>query len=352
MHPSAVESSTVLPTSATPTHDGDPITGARDRIDPELRAVLEDSPTPFLRMLLSERALTEKRKVVDELCAGMLESKAADDRVKKEDRMIPGPPGAPDVRVRIYRPADQGSPLPGLCWAHGGGMIMGKPELSELTVSSYVQRIGCVAVSIDYRLAPEHQHPAAIEDCYAGLLWTAQHAQELEIDAARLAIGGESAGGGLAAATALLARDRGGPALIFQLLVCPMLDDRNVTASSYEITDIGVWDRRHNVEAWSAVLGKSAGDPISPYAAPARATDLSGLPAAYIDAGELDVFRDEDIEYAARLARAGVPAELHVYPGAFHGWDAFAPKAAVSKRANAERRDALRRALHSVHGPI
>ena len=252
------------------------------------------------------------------------------------------------MRVRVYHPADVPGQLPALCWMHGGGRIMGRLELSELTATSYVRRLGCAVVSVDYRLAPENPHPAALDDCYAALQWTADHAAELQIDAGRIAIGGESAGGGLAASTALLARDRGGPALIFQLLVCPMLDDRNVTPSSHEITDIGVWDRWHNVEAWTAVLGQQAGcEGVSPYAAAARAEDLSGLPPAYIDVGELDVVRDEDIDYATRLMQAGVAAELHVFPGAFHGFDLFAPRASVSKQAATARRDALHRAFHA-----
>jgi acetyl esterase/lipase len=184
----------------------------------------------------------------------------------------------------------------------------------------YALDIDCVVVSMQYRLAPEDPYPAGVEDCYAALVWTVQHADELGIDATRIAVGGESAGGGLAAATALLARDRKGPELVFQALTYPMLDDRNNTPSARELHDIPSWSQQHNDSAWRAVLGMKAGSPdVEPYAAPARATDLSGLPPTLIQVGEIDVFRDEDITYATRLLQAGVPTELHVYPGAYHG---------------------------------
>jgi len=194
-------------------------------------------------------------------------------------------------------------------------------------------------------LAPENPHPAPVEDCYAGLVWTTVHAGELGIDATRLAVGGGSAGGGLAAGTALLARDRGGPALCYQMLIYPMLDDRNTTPSSYEITDVGIWDRATNLNGWQALLGDQAGtEGVSPYAAPARATDLAGLPAAYLDVGTADLFRDEDIDYAQRLMQAGVPVELHVYPGAYHAFE-FALKARLTQTAHSLRMAALKQAL-------
>lgn len=269
------------------------------------------------------------------------------ENVEAQDRMVPGPAGAPDVKVRIYRP--KGIPtstrLPGLYFIHGGGMIMGNLDADNARLSEYVEQIGCVAVSVEYRLAPENPHPAPVEDCYAGLVWTVEHADELGINATRLAVGGGSAGGGLAAGTALLARDRGGPALCYQMLIYPMLDDRNTTPSSYEITDVGIWDRATNLNAWQALLGDQAGtEGVSPYAAPARATDLARLPAAYLDVGTADLFRDEDIDYAQRLMQAGVPVELHVYPGAYHAFE-FALKARLTQKAHALRMAALKQAL-------
>ncbi len=185
-----------------------------------------------------------------------------------------------------------------------------------------------------------------MEDCYAGLVRAAEHARELGIDADRIIIGGKSAGGGLAAALALLTRDRGGPAPIGQLLLCPMLDDRNTTFSSHQMAGVDIWDRTSNATGWQALLGDRFGAPdLSPYAAPARATDLSGLPPAYIDVGSVETFRDEDVAYADALWRAGGQAELHVWPGAFHGFDSLAPEAALSQDARDARTRWLRRVL-------
>jgi acetyl esterase/lipase len=224
-------------------------------------------------------------------------------------------------------------------------MVIGVPEIDDALMIGYAEQLGAVVVSVDYRLAPEHPYPAPVEDCYAGLVWTAKAAGELGIDPARIAVGGASAGGGLAAATVLLARDRGGPDVAFQLLVCPMLDDRNITPSSHEFAEAIVWDRAANIFGWTALLGDRIGtDDVPPYAAPARATDLSGLPPAFIDVGELEVFRDEDIDYALRLSQAGVSTEFHLYPGAFHGFDGMVPDAELSKRAKAARLAALKRA--------
>ena len=268
--------------------------------------------------------------------------------VVAEDRMIPGLEGDPEVRVRVHRPAYQTTTLPCFYHIHGGGMIFGTIDGEDPQMALWVEAVDCVVVSVDYRLAPETPHPGLVHDCYAGLQWIASQAAELNIDPSRIAVGGESAGGGLAAATVLLARDRGGPPVAFQYLIYPMLDDRNTTASSQEFAGgWPSWPREMNEVAWRAVLGDQVGgDEVSPYAAPARATDLAGLPPAYIDVGNLEVFRDEDIDFANRLMQAGVPVELHVYPGVFHGWDIMAPDAAVTQRAMANRQAAMKRALH------
>jgi acetyl esterase/lipase len=199
-------------------------------------------------------------------------------------------------------------------------------------------------VSVEYRLAPEHPFPAGIEDCYAALCWTAQHAAELAADPARLAIAGQSAGGGLAAGTALLARDRGFPALCFQLLEIPELDDRLDTPSMLAFDDTPLWNRPNAVQSWRHYLGPTHTGEPSPYAAPARAKDLAGLPPAYVSTMEFDPLRDEGILYALRLMQAGVSVELHSYPGTFHG-SGLLPSAEVSKRGAREVLDALRRAL-------
>ena len=318
----------------------------RSNVDPELKPALAF----YDQLALPELTLADipaRRRQFREWFTLMHASIPPNPNVVHEDRRVPGPAGAPDVLLRIYRPKQPSSSLrPGVYWIHGGGMIVGDIDMDDTTCAELVERLGCVVVSVEYRLAPEHPHPAPVEDCYAGLAWTAEHAKELGIDRARLAIAGASAGGGLAAATALVARDRGGPQLVYQCLIYPMLDDRNSSESSREFSGIPSWSRESNLVGWTALLGEQMGKPgVSPFAAPSRATDLSGLPPALIQVGELEVFRDEDIEYATRLMQAGVGAELHVYPGAFHGWDAMAPMSGVAKRMVADRMSALARAL-------
>jgi acetyl esterase/lipase len=262
--------------------------------------------------------------------------------VRSEDRAVPGPEGAPDISVRIYRPVDATGTLPGIYFIHGGGMILGDVEGEDPVASAICEHVGAVVVSVEYRLAPENPYPAPVEDCYAGLLWMAAHATELGFDPDRLAVYGGSAGGGLTIATVMLARDRGGPAIKFQMPIYPMIDDRNETASCHEITDIGLWDRAGNIEAWKWYLGDGKADQ---YAAPARAEDLSGLPPTFIDVGTVDLFRDEDIAFAQRLMQAGVPTELHVNPGAYHAAEVFAPQSPLAERIWARRYEALRRGL-------
>lgn len=262
--------------------------------------------------------------------------------VTHEDRTVPGPDGAPDISVRIYRPNGASGVLPGVYFIHGGGMILGDVSGEDAVATLISENVGAVVVSVEYRLAPEHPHPAQTQDCYAGLRWTAENVAELGIDPDRLALYGGSAGGGLVIATALMARDHGGPALRFQMPIYPMIDDRNETASSHEITDVGIWDRAGNIEAWAWYLGGAEPDA---YAAPSRADDLTGLPPTFIDVGTCDLFRDEDIAFANRLMQAGVPTELHVYPGAYHASEIFAPDAPLSQRIVATRLAALQRAL-------
>lgn len=211
-------------------------------------------------------------------------------------------------------------------------MILGTARGISEDYLEWVEKLGCTIVSVEYRLAPETPHPGPVEDCYAGLVWAAEHADEINIDPTQIVVFGSSAGGGLAAATTLLARDRKGPQVAAQVLMGPMLDDRNDTASAVQGEGRGLWDRRANLTGWTALLGGARGGPdVSPYAAPARATDLSGLPPTFIDVGAAETFRDEAVMYASRLWRAGVDAELHVFAGGFHGYDALAPQAAVSK---------------------
>jgi acetyl esterase/lipase len=312
----------------------------RDLIDPEVRVpldqLLEAMPGGFNAIpdIVQRRAATEALLAAIEV--------PDNPNVIKEDRTIPGPQGDPDISVRIYRPrnsADAGT-LPGIYFIHGGGMILGNIAGEDPTATLICDQVGAVVVSVEYRLSPEHPHPAPAEDCYAGLSWVAAHAGELGIDPDRLGIYGGSAGGGLTIAVALMARDRGGPALKFMMPIYPMIDDRNETGSSEEIADIGIWDRAGNIEAWAWYLG---GKPADQYAAPARAEDLAGLPPSFIDVGTVDLFRDEDIAFAQRLMQAGVPTELHVHPGSYHAAETFAPDAALSRRIWALRIDALKR---------
>lgn len=264
-----------------------------------------------------------------------------------EDRVIPGPAGAPDVEITIVRPAHGAARLaPAALSIHGGGMVLGTrffgtPELLDLA-----ERFDVVGVAVEYRLAPEHPGPAQAEDCYAALVWMAAHADELGIDPARIMVSGASAGGGLSAAVALMARDRGGPAIVGQLLNCPMLDDRNESVSARQYDGIGAWDRNNNDTAWDAICGASRfTDAVSPYTAPSRATDLAGLPPAFIEVGAAETFRDEAVDYANRIWATGGQAELHVWAGGYHGFSGFSPDAIVSLAANAARYSWIRRIL-------
>ena len=222
---------------------------------------------------------------------------------------------------------------------------MGAAAPLEFLHRPLAEELSCVIVSVDYRLAPETVFPGAIEDCYAGLAWTFAHAVDLNIDPARIGVMGESAGGGLAAALALLARDRGEYALAFQLLTYPMIDDRTCVRDANPVTGEFVWIPQSNRFGWTSLLGQEpGGEGVSSYAAAARATDLAGLPPTWMMTGALDLFLDEDIDYAQRLIAAGVPTEFHIYPGAFHGFDIW-PDAKVSAQARRDRVDALRRFL-------
>ncbi|MFJ7290392.1 alpha/beta hydrolase [Streptomyces collinus] len=264
-----------------------------------------------------------------------------------EDRLVPGPQGEPDISLLICRPASEpAGPRPVIYHVHGGGMVIGTNRVGVDVPLAWAQALDAVVVSVEYRLAPEHPHPAPVEDVYAGLLWTADHAAEIGADSERIVIAGASAGGGLCAALALLTRDRKGPQPIGQVLMCPMLDDRNDTPSTYQMAGLGVWDRTANETGWTALLGSRRGGPDVPaYAAPARAEDLTGLPPAFLDVGSAETFRDEVVAYASRIWQAGGVAELHVWPGGFHGFDGFAPQAAVSQAARGAQVAWLRRLL-------
>jgi acetyl esterase/lipase len=297
-------------------------------MDPELEAFIPLFPKADLTDPIAERKNLAR-------LAGSVPAPDMTD-MEIEDRTVPADP---DVAVRIYRPpAAQGAVM----WMHGGGFVMGDLDTEHPWAARVAEGSGAVVISVAYRLAPEHRFPAALDDAYAVLTWAAEHAAELGIDPARIAVGGHSAGAGLAAAVALRARDQQGPPIRFQLLHQAVIDDRLETWSVRNFTDTP-WVNRDKLAAmWRHYLGAAA--PASPYAAPARAGDLGGLPPAYVATAELDPLRDEGIGYALRLLQAGVSVELHQWPGTFHGSQAIL-SAEVSQRQIAEMGAALRRAL-------
>jgi len=268
--------------------------------------------------------------------------------VVTEDQIIPGPEDSPDVTVRIYRPEKQAGLLPALLWIHGGGYMLGDIDQEDFTAKQFTLAGECIVVSVDYRLAPENPYPAPLEDCYAALKWLSIQADKLRIDRSCIAIGGASAGGGLAAGLAILARDRAEVKTIFQLLVYPMINDCNISPASDVLPDTILWTRESNLTGWRSYLGCEPGvEGISCYAAAFRANKLEDLSATYITVGDLDLFAREDIEYSRRLVAAGVPTELHVYPGGCHAFDMLVPDADISKRFTADIHRALKRAIHN-----
>ncbi len=241
-----------------------------------------------------------------------------------------------DVRLLWYEKAGS-SPGSAALFLHGGGMILGNADMFGPTLARYVASSGVPILAVDYRLAPEHPYPAAVEDAYAGLQWLAQHAEDFGIEPSRIAVMGDSAGGGLAAAVAIMARDRGGPSVARQILIFPMLDDRT-TSPDTEIAPFALWSYDDNITGWDALLGAAAGtSEVSVYAAPGRLADAAGLPSAYIEVGQLDIFRDEDLAYAQLLSRAGIDVEFHLHQGVPHEFETIAPEAAVARRAISDR---------------
>lgn len=245
---------------------------------------------------------------------------------------VPGLNGAPDVAMRVFQPTGISTPAPALLWMHGGGMVVGSPEQDDRTNIAFVRELGITVAAVRYRLAPDNPAPAEVEDAYAALLGLVAQAAELHVDPTRIAVGGASAGAGVAAGLAILAHDRGEVQLAFQLLIYPMLDDRTTARTDIGSRDVRVWTPKSNRFGWGAYLGGAVGgDDVSPYAAAARRDDLRGLPAAWIGVGTLDLFHDEDVEYARRLNAAGVPCELYVVNGAFHAFDAIFRAAPVTE---------------------
>jgi acetyl esterase/lipase len=300
-------------------------------MDPELLAALGQSgtigePAPAVGDVESRRK---------NLTAGMAGAAAAREPVpgiECTDVSIATSDGA-EMRLSLYSSAMGDAPGSAVLYLHGGAFIVPLLPIYDGLMRNYTKRTGVPMVLVDYRVAPEYPHPIPLEDCYTALCWLADNATELGVDPKRIAVMGESAGGGLAAGLALLARDRGGPALAQQLLIYAMLDDRTIGPDPQLPPEYLVFSYDDNRTGWGALLGAQwPRDDVSPYAAPARAPDLSGLPATYIDVGDLDILRDESIAYARRLMAAGIPTELHVIPGLPHGFDMLAPDAVVTQR--------------------
>lgn len=283
-----------------------------------------------------------RRVTINGMLAAINNLETAPADVTTTDYHLTTPDGA-DLLLRWYT-KDGAQPGSAVLYFHGGGMILGSVALWDGPVSRIVSRSGVPFLSVEYRLAPEHPYPTPVEDAYAALQWLHRHASQLNVDPARIAVMGNSAGGNLAAAVSIIARDRGGPAIARQLLIFPMLDDHN-TVTDPHIAPYAAWSYDDNITAWNAVLGPRAGGPDVPAtAAPARLTDATGLPPAYIEVGQLDIFRDENLRYAIRLSDDGVPVELHLYPGAPHEFDVIAYQSDAAHHAIAGRV----RQLHSL----
>jgi acetyl esterase/lipase len=261
------------------------------------------------------------------------------------DYEVPRPDGT-SMLLSVFRKSTHAPGGPGIYCIHGGGMVVGDRYSDIAVILDWVDEFDAVGLSVEYRLAPEHPHPAPADDCYTALLWAVAHADEVGFDPSLLVVGGVSAGGGLAASTVLRARDTGGPAIAGQILMCPMLDDRNQTPSSFEFAWSGTWLRQSNVTGWTALLGSEIGaETVSVYAAPGRETDYTGLPPTFIDVGSTELFRDENIAFANAVWAAGGDCELHVWAGAYHGSFAMVPEARVSIATAGARRNWLARVL-------
>lgn len=247
-----------------------------------------------------------------------------------ENVFIAGQDNRTKVRLRVYKPKSMSAPMPVLIWLHGGGYIMGNPEMDDRSCAEYVRELGITVVSVDYRCAPNHPFPAGLDDSYAALQWVVSHSKELGVDTSRIAVGGNSAGGGVAAALSQLAHDRQEVKVVFQLLVYPMLDDRTVLRADIDDSNNITWNQKSNRYGWESYLGKQCGaDDVPAYSVPARRADLSGLPKAWIGVGTLDIFHDEDVAYAQRLKACGIECEIDIVSGAFHGFDVFDPQVPI-----------------------
>jgi acetyl esterase/lipase len=315
-----------------------------DRIDPEFLPILRQVP------IIDLENISAAREALHAVYAAT-GAVQPDPQVTAEDRHVPGLPGRPDVHLRLFRPADARTPLPCLYWIQGGGYVLSAPDLDDAFCQEVAKNLHCVVASVGWRRAPEAPYPAAHEDCLGGLRWLFEHNGELSIDPARIILGGASSGGGAAAGVALRLRDEREVQPSHLLLIYPMLDDRE-GRSSRDVTDPELWNAKCNRLAWAAYLGDLHGtDDVPAYAAPARASSLAGLPPTTLLTGELDLFVDENLEFARRLIEQKVSMELHCYPAVHHGFNVHNPTAAVSQRFAADRDDALKRAMWGTASP-
>lgn len=320
---------------------GSSFVGLRPPFDPQVARALEENRADVVTGMTADEIVPLRARATPPTLADLTLAGA----YVLSEHGAPGPAGeVPLVLLQPVAPAP--SPRPVLLHLHGGGLVAGDVLSDGPGMVGLAAGNDMAVLSVGYRLAPEHPYPAAVEDAYAALLWLAEHAEPLGLDGARIVVSGVSAGGGLAAALALLVRLRGGPALLGQLLLCPMLDDRSSSVSAVQMEGHGSWDRTANTTAWTAYLGALAGGPDVPEtAAPARAHDLRGLPPAFVDVGSAETFRDECVDYAARIWACGGDAELHVWPGGCHAFDFLDPSADLSRDARDARGRWLRRLL-------
>jgi acetyl esterase/lipase len=302
-----------------------------DLLDPEIAAVIQAVPMQ-----------TMDDEVVNLVRSIEFPAVAPSEAVERREHQVPG---GPPILLRVNRPKGVVPARPCVLSIHGGGYVFGRYDMDDGKLDSWCQKFSIVTVSVEYRLAPDTPYPGPLEDCYRALAWCFAHAQELGIDTRCVGVAGVSAGGGLAAALALLARDRGGPPIAFQLLDSPMLDDRQVTHSS-QLEGLPIWSRESSIYGWRSYLGALHGSSKVPYtAAPARADDLSGLPPAFVSVGSVDGFLDEGVDYALRMNHAGVAAELHVYPGACHGYH-LAADSQIVQQSKRDQEQWIDRQLH------
>ena len=307
------------------------------KIHPELQQVAKKTPSiTFSKMNIG----------LFRLLMSLMPTPKTPEDILVENIFITGKDDRTKIRLRIYKPKSIAAPTPLLLWLHGGGYVIGKPEMDDPGCAQFVRELGITIVSVDYRYAPKYPFPAGLEDSYSALKWVESRSQQLGIDAKRIALGGASAGGGLAAALVQLAHDRQEVKPVFQLLVYPMLDDRTVLRADIDDSNSPAWSQKSNRFGWESYLGEKCGaEDVPAYSVPARREDLSGLPQAWIGVGTLDVFHDEDVAYAQRLKECGIECELYIVPGAFHGFDIFDPQIPIVKDFRKSQISALKKYL-------